>query len=306
MALALLTVALATGCGDDGDTGGSGEAAALLEQAASKQIESAEMHMRVGADVPGFPILGSVLSLEVDGPIAAGGSGELPELDWNALLKVGGQELAARLRAVDDGAYVTFQGLDYEADPELVAQAAAAKGDGDGLTLAGQLGIDPTAWLTDLRVEEGDEIGGDATRVVTGDVDVGAVLDDLLSASGSSGLRDRLERLGQDPVLLELLSDDVRDRLAEAVDRAEVGIAIDEQGYARGVSAALEFTVPDDLEGVQVEGGKIELDVVLEQLGVDVDVRPPPNPAPLSELLRLARLIFGIEELSDLWSDPTP
>jgi len=309
LALAALLATLAIGCGgDDDDSGGGGDARALLEQAVSKRVESADVRMRVDADVPGFPILGSVLHLDVDGPVAAGGDGELPTLDWDALLTAGGQELPARVRVVDGGAYVTFQGLDYEADPKLVERLGAMRADDgaqDGFALLGLLRVDPTDWLTDLRVEDGEEIGGDATRTVTGIVDVEAVLDDLVDAAESSELRERVEALGH-AGSLDRLSDDARDELVGAIERADVAIAIDDDGYARGVAATLEFTVPEDVEGAQVEGGTIELEVVLEQLDVDVDVRPPPNPAPLSDLLRLGGLIFGVEELSDLWTDPTP
>ncbi|MEX1142629.1 MAG: hypothetical protein WEB79_10010 [Thermoleophilaceae bacterium] len=306
-AVALLALAVAGCGGDDGDD----DPGALLREAAEKRFESADVELRADADVPGFPILGSRLTLTGSGPIASNGRGSLPTLDWDVSLRAGGQSFPASLMVVDDRAYVEFQGLAYEADPKLIGRLGigGVDEDGDG---AGRetmslkaLGIDPARWLTDLEVEDGGDVGGDSTRLITGQVDKRAVLGDLLAAAESKDVQGRIEdSAGKDAGMLPDLSRESLDQVVDAIDEARVEVNVDDEGYARRVYAKLRFTVPESVKGTAIENGTIETELVLEELGVDVDPRPPADPRPLSELLDFVGVIFGIDEPSDLWRTP--
>ena len=96
----------------------------------------------------------------------------------------------------DDNAFVEYQGESYEVGPELFSQQYAAQQPEQRPTLE-SFGIEVASWLKDPKVERGDEIGGDATRVVTGSVDVETVVRNLYSASKSDAFRQQFERQGQ-------------------------------------------------------------------------------------------------------------
>jgi len=302
LAAALIACALAAvgaGCGDDAS---DADPKTVLGEAAAKKIDSAEVRLSTTADVPGFPILGSKIAIEGHGPFVANGPDALPEFDWNVVMRAGGQTFPARVSGLDGKVYVEFMGQFYEAEPDQLEQLGLDGGAGKPRpTSLAEFGIDPDAWLTNVKVSDGDEIGGDSTQVVTGTVNRQAVVEDLLSLGPVEALRDS----GDDVEGLPDASDENIDKAVKAIDSAKVEVNVDDDGYPRRVYAKLRFTVPKDVKDTAIESGTIVFDLTLEQIGdVTVNVEPPFDPDPLSDLLDFARTIFGIEEVSDLWKTP--
>jgi hypothetical protein len=293
--VALLAVLspIAAGCGGDGG-GGDESPRALLAQAASKRIDSGEVRLRAAADIPGFPILGDELLVTAEGPFAMQGSG-VPAVDWDVALRAGGQSFPATLTAVDGKGYVDFQGLSYEIDPEAFGGLPATDEHG--------MGLDVRAWLRDEKAEDGEEIGGDSTQLVTGTVDERAVLADLAKAARKPEVRDRVQQ-ADGPWRLPEIDEQDLDRIAESIDDAKVEVNVDEDGYARRVFVSLRFTVPEDVKDAAFEGGAVSFELVVEEIGARVDVVPPSNPRPISDLLNFAGVIFGVEKPSDFWTVP--
>ena len=306
-ALAAVVLALAaSSCGGDDGSAQSDSPRSLLATAASKPIESADVTLRTDADVPGFPILGERIAITGSGPIVMNGPDALPTLDWKVELRAGGQAFPARLSAVDGRVYVEFLGVPYEADPKLLERLGLGGGPGQPAPASlKQLGIDPDGWLRNTKVSDGEEIGGDSTRVVTGTVDKQAVIDDLLAIVDTDEIREQLDRSGGDAEELPELSDDNVDEIADAIEDVDVEVNVDDDGYPRRVSAELRFVVPKSVKDTAIEGGTVAFELVLDQVGdVTVDVQPPVDPDPLSSLIEFAGTIFGVEELSDLWRTP--
>jgi hypothetical protein len=308
-ALALLAASAflalaAAGCGgDEGDDAAvqTDDPIALLETAAAKPLKSAEVRMKGAANIPGFPILGDNLSVTASGPIEWSGSG-LPEADLKVTLRAGGQTFPARLTAIDGHVYVDFQGLSYEADPELI-EALPLDRAGEGATSLRKLGIDPTDWLKDAKVEDGEDIGGDSTRLVTGTVDKRAVLADLTKALDSPEVRDKIEQTPGAKGLPKLDAETL-DKVAEQIGDVHVEVNVDDEGYARRVLGELDFRVPKTVKDAAFDHGTIGLELVIEKVGAKVSAQPPANPRPLSDLLNFAGLIFGVEKPSDIWTTP--
>lgn len=309
--LALVTAALiallALGCGDDSEPAADGPPLELLQTAANKKIESAELRLRAGADIPGFPILGDRLTFTADGPVAIDGDG-LPALDWDGMLRAGGQAFPMRITAVDGNAYVDFQGLSYQAEPEMLDMLPFGHGEDPapkgGMSLK-SLGIDPSDWLTNAKVEDGEDIGGDPTSLITGTVDEQAVLDDVAKAAESPEVQRQLEKSGDAVEGLPELDKKALDTVATAVEKVDVEVNVDGEGYARRIYASLRFKMPEDVENAAFDGGKVSFELVFEKIGdVTVNVAPPANPRPLSDLFNFAGVIFGIDEPSDLWTSP--
>jgi len=294
LATALGAGAIALGaCG--GDDGGGGDPQTLLGEAAAKPIPNAEVDLRLDADLPGFPVLGSQLAITADGPWTASGPGGAPAFDWRAALRAGGQTFPARVSSVGGELYVDFMGRFYEAGEDLGSRfpLADAKPGKDGASLE-QLGLDPERWLTDVEVSEGDDIGGDSTQVITGTVVKQAVIEDLLGLVEGEQI-DGVEGLPEP-------SDENIDRAAAAVRSARVEVNVDDDGYPRRVFADLRFVVPEDLDDVAIERGEITFELELDAIGeTTVRIEPPFDPDPLSDLLDFAGVIFGIEEIADLW-----
>lgn len=301
--LALLAVStlalLAPACGGDDE---ESSPRSLLSAAASKKIDSAEVRLRTEADVPGFPILGSRISITGSGPFVANGPDALPEFDWNVVMRAGGQTFPTRVSGIDGSVYVEFMGQFYEADRDMLERIGfGAPSGGRQPTSLSQLGIDPGEWLTRVKVSDGEEIGGDSTRLVTGTVAKRAVIDDLLAIVDAKELAEASD----DVEGLPELNDENAAKAADAVDSAKVEVNVDEEGYPRRVYAKLGFTVPDDVKKTAIESGTITFELVLEQVGdVTVSVEPPFDPDPLSSLFDFAGAIFGIDEPSDLWRAP--
>ncbi len=307
LASLLAITALVGGCGG-GESEPSGGPRQLLEEAVAKPIESAEVDMSLEAFIPSFPILGSRLDLTGQGPIEWTAGDSLPTLDWNVKLVADGQAFPARFRVVDNRAFIDFMGLSYEADPELIDDLRPDDGDSDdssaGKSLE-QLGINPSDWLRRLRMEDGEEIGGDSTRKITGTVNVNAVVEDLIGGLESSGIGDRLGEGGDEAAKLGDLSDEDRKKLVKAVTDVDVQVNVDDEGYPRRAYAKLKFEVPKDVKEAVFKKGTITFDLVLEEVGdVDVQVSPPASPRDLDSLFNLIGLVFGIDEPSDLWREP--
>jgi hypothetical protein len=297
--LAACTLAVAgAGCGDDDNADSSPRS--LLSTAASKKIDSAEVRLSTDANVPGFPILGSRIRIEGSGPFVANGPEALPEFDWNVVMRAGGQTFPARVNGIGGKLYVEFMGQFYEADEGQLGQFGLGTGRKQATSLK-QLGLEPDRWLTRVKVSDGEEIGGDSTRLVTGRVVKRAVIDNLLEIADS----ERLAEAGEDVEGLPELNDENADKVADAVDSAKVEVNVDDDGYPRRVYANLRFTVPDDVKDTAIESGTLTFELLLEQIGgVTVNVEPPFDPDPLSSLLDFAGAIFGVDEPSDLWRTP--
>lgn len=297
LAAGALTVGGA-GCGGDDDADSSPRS--LLSTAASKKIDSAEVRLSTDANVPGFPILGSRIAIDGSGPFVANGPEALPEFDWNVVMRAGGQTFPARVNGIGGNVYVEFMGQFYEADRKQLESFGLGTGRKQATSLK-QLGLEPDKWLTKVKVTDGEEIGGDSTRLITGTVVEPAVIDNLLAIVDRQGLTDA----GDDIEGLPELSDENADKVADAVDSADVEVNVDDDGYPRRVYAQLRFTVPKNVKDTAIESGTLAFELVLEQIGgVTVNVEPPFAPDPLSDLLDFAGVIFGVDEPSDLWKQP--
>jgi hypothetical protein len=299
-ALAACMLALLAGaCGGDDE---ESSPRSLLGAAASKKIESAEVRLRTDANVPGFPILGSRIAITGSGPFVANGPDAVPEFDWNVVMRAGGQTFPTRVSGIDGKIYVEFMGQFYEADEKTMKRLGlSAPTGGKQPTNLRQLGLEPDKWLTRVEVSDGDEIGGDSTRLVTGAVVKRAVIDDLLAIADS----ERLAEDGDDFEGLPELNEENAGKVADAIDSAKVEVNVDDDGYPRRVYAKLGFTVPKEVKDTAIKSGTVTFELVLEQIGdVTVNVEPPFDPDPLSSLFDFAGAIFGIDEPSDLWRRP--
>ena len=290
--LALLAVLMLTlaGCGgDDGGGGDSKDARALLEKAFSKQVDSAELKLDLKADLKGLDQLKGPVSLALSGPFKSTGDKSLPVLDWDMKVRFAGQTIDAGLIVAEDNAYVSFRGQAYEVGKQLFSQIksslAKQQEQAGGQQSLKRFGIDPAGWLDDPKVEDGEDIGGDSTRKVSGDVDVKQVVKDVLEALRSPTLRRQLESQGQQVPPVPEVSDEDIDKVADAIKELRFEVNVDENDIARRLFAEADFDVPEGTNAGPLMGGKVTFGLVLEEVGVDPEITAPARPQPLSSLL---------------------
>ncbi len=298
MLLAIVaTLALAligAGCGGD-DGSGSEDAAALLEKAFTTQVESGDIDLDITAEIDGADQLRGPLSLGLSGPFKSDGPRDIPVLDWDITAEGAGQEFDVGLTVTEDNAFVSYQGENYEVGTELFSQFKeqyVAQQPDEKLTLK-SFGLDPASWLEDPAVEDGDEIGGDSTQVVTGSVDVEKVVRDLYSLTKSDAFRQQLESQGQSVPDIPEPSDEDIQKIVDAVDELTLEVNVDENDVARRLSLDGDFTVPEGVGDGEVKGGSLSFGYTLEEVGIDPQIEGPANAKPLSELIQQFGPLLG-------------
>ena len=213
---------VAAGCGG-GDSGPSDEeAGALLRQTFANQqaVRSGRLDLKMDLDAKGVRGVQGPVSMRLTGPFDNGAKkGARAKFDFDLAVRTGGASLKAG--AVSDGrkGYLRLAGRAYTLDGALAKSLAGAAGKGGGGPTLSGLGLDPRRWLSDVRAEGEETVGGSSTVHISGDVDVKKLvgdLDKLLDAAGGAGITGAIAP--------DALSGGTRDALVKSVDRAEVDI----------------------------------------------------------------------------------
>ena len=296
--VALSAVALAPlGCGED--TGGPGEAKALLRRAFDKPVRSAEVELSLKMDLKGSDRVSQPIDLKLSGPYRLNGGGELPSLDWDVRFSGGGVTIAGGLVVTREDAYVELQGTSYALGPEAFAdlskQLTALQSSGS--SRLGAVGIDPTTWLRDAKVEDGEDVAGESTRQVSGPVDVRKVVADVVELLRSPELRSELDRQGRSESLLPKPTKKDLVQIESSVKRWDAEVNVGEDDTVRRFFTELEFDFRGGggRRGADVTSGKVALGYVLSDIDEQPVIRAPKSSRPLRELLDR----FGLGGLLD-------
>ena len=289
--VAALSLAVAgVGCGGDGGGGDSGDAKALLERAFSKQVRSGDLKLDVKADLEGGgERLEKPITLRLSGPYDfSEGRKRPPRLDWDVAFKGAGLNVKGGLIATADNAFVELQGQAYEVGTEAFSSLARqyTSFQPGRPQSVGALGLDPASWLEDPQLDEdGESIGGDATRKVTGSVDVRRVARDIVDLTRSPRLRRQLERQGQPVPEIPKPSKKDLDEIEQAIDKFEVEVNVDRNDVVRRFFTEFDFDVPEQKDGDDLKGGRVSLSYVLTEVNTEPVIRAPRNAKPLRQLL---------------------
>lgn len=283
----LALVGAGCGGGDEGGGGGDPEAKGLLERAFSKQIDSGDLAIDVKADLKGSASVNGPFSVSVSGPFQSRGKTELPLLDWDVAVKGQGQNLEGALVLSEDNAFVEFQGQSYELGTEIYQQFAQSYGqqqEASGAQSLQDLGVDPASWLEEPTVEDGEEIGGDATQLVSGSVDVGKLVRDFSELVQNPAVRSQLESQGQE-IPEEPTEEEIK-RVEDAIEDVTFESNVDEEDNLRRLLLDLAFQAPEGTDSGDLESGTISVETTLESVGGEADIQEPTNAAPITELLQ--------------------
>lgn len=281
LALLAAVALVAAACGGEG---GQRDATALLDRAFEQPVPSADVEIDLQLDAEGVAEFEDPLRLRASGPYVRA-AGALPRLDMDVEIRTqgAGQAIQAGLLSTGERVFVGFGGSYYEQPPEQVARAnrrLARDGGGDGSL--GDLGLSPRAWVVDAAVRGDEQVGGQATRHVTGTLDVAAVLRDLNRlvdrSAGALGDSEQAPRsLGRREI----------ERLSRTVEDPSFDVYVGkDDDVVRRISLRLELTVPErdrgDVGGAT--GASIRLAVELSDVGGDQEIAAPRESRPMSEL----------------------
>ena len=264
--LLLLGVVALSGCG-----GGDVDPAEVLSQTAANlgKIKSAEsMHLKLMVD----PGEGDPFGFELEGPVALCQQRALPILDVEYTQIANGQEATVRLLANGTRGYVVLDGTAYQMSEEQAADLSSACEDlesGDGGLESLRVGD----WVRDPEASSGDDVD-----TVTGELDVVAVVNDLVAIARAFG----------GSTLAHLDRDDAQ-RIADATKDSsfELETGHDDHLLRRlALDAELGFDVPDDLRRAlgDAVGGSVTFELELEGPNGQVEVQTPNDARPSSEL----------------------
>jgi hypothetical protein len=284
-ALAVALLVAACGDGSSGGTSGDASATKLLAGATKQTAKSADVKLELTADLKGVDEAKGPVKLKLEGPYRSNGGGAMPDLDWKVNAEAGGRKLAARLITVPDNAFVEYHGTTYEVGQQvmrkLTSQLEQHRNDPKQLR---SLGLDASKWIKDPQVSD-EEVGGVATKRVSGDVDVRKLLEGLNELFASPSVGGQLPPGPATP----RLSKRTIDQVVDAVDNAQVETDVGrDDGIMRRNSTEVSFEVPEDERtGVKgLQGGEIKFLFEQSDVNGDQHVTAPSGARPIDELLR--------------------
>ena len=268
---AILAVSLcAAGCGTG--AGGRGDPDATLRQTAAKlgDIRSGDLDFRLAVEPKGSNT--DRVGWEVKGPFELGGGGRPPQFQLDYTQRRGDQEVTVTATLSGGRAYVALGGETYE------MPAARARALTWALAGSEELGeLDIRDWLSDPKLSDGEDVGGDATDRIRADLDAPAAIRDLLGLVEKAG----------DGSVGSLSTADAK-RLSDAVAHAtaEVFTGKDDRLLRRlRVYLDLGPDVPGALRGAlgSVVGAKVDLELTIEHPNQAVSIHEPLDAHPTSE-----------------------
>jgi hypothetical protein len=268
---ALIALLALAGCGGGNDE----EASGLLERGFSTDVRSGVASVDAELELDGIEGFEGPLRLTLDGPfeVAGGDPTDLPNLDMDFRASGAGQEFAGRVVLTRENAWVEYGGSTYEVGEELWAQLRQTLDEqtrGQPETFA-EAGLDPLDWVDGAEVEGEEQVSGVRATKVRGTLDVEAFLRDSNELSGGQRVPESTLR-------------DVED----VIDDVEFEAWIGSDDIWRRVATEAAFEVPeeerDSVGGL--EGGRLSLEVELDDPNEPVDIDEPPDARPLEELLR--------------------
>jgi len=279
LAAAVATLALLGGCG--GSDAANEDPQVVLDKALGGDgggVDSGVLDVTL--DVASTGDQAGDMSAEIEGPFQSNGAGKIPsvDLDVTASIDSGGSsfDFDGGLTTTEDGAWVGFQGDEYQLDDATFRavkasyeQSAAEQAGQDQQPSLEQFGIDPRNWVTDLTNDGTEDLDGTEVVHVSGSADVTKLVADLNDVAQQTGQAQQL-----DPATLKQLEGTVTDATID------VYAATDDDSL-RKLDVGLTLADPGGGSG-QVT---VELSIGIADPGAEQSISPPSGAKPLSDLL---------------------
>lgn len=227
-------------------------------------------------------------------------NGEVPEFSADVDVKgeqKGGRKIDFQAGGVftDNRFYINYDGESYDVGEELSKRAVDSlkqsidqsnSGSADNKELLAKLGLEPDTWLTNPKVEGEDEIGGVDTLKISGEVNVKAMVPDILDAARkaqslapAAGARTKVPQV----------TDAQLDKAAKQIEQLDVAIWTGkEDNILRQVT--VDLAINGSKPGQKIEG---QFKLTLTDVNEEQDIEAPSDTKPITDLLPKLGGLFG-------------
>ncbi len=298
-----------SGCGDDGSSGSAGATnssdpntllVSTFKPGANSKIKSGTIELKISGSLSGDPSgSGEASALIKLGE--AKNEGEVPEFSADVAVKgeqKGGQKIDFKAGGVytDNRFYVNYDGDSYDVGEELSKRAVASlqqsikqsstDSGNESKELLGQLGLNPDTWLKDPKVDGEEEIGGVDTYKITGQVDVKAIVPDILAAAKKA---QSLAPGASARQPVPEVTDAQLDQVAKQIEKLDVTIWTGkDDNILRQVVVDLAINGEKATDKIE---GKVQL--TLTDVNEDQDIEAPSDTKPITDLMPKLGGLFG-------------
>lgn len=297
----LLVASLAlVACGGGG--GSSADAQQVIDDTfgGKKNVNSGKLDLELSAKINASGVAASQfkdpVKISLKGPFQQDPNDKeaLPKFDFDLSASAAGQSFTAGAISTGDAGYLSYQGSDYEVPAKTFKQfkrnfeKSQAEDENQDQPGFGALGVDPKKWLTNVKSEGTEEVGGAETNHVSADVNVNAFLDDVGNVLKSSSKLNLTPQ--QEQQLPKQIPDKVKQQIADAIKQANIQIwSGSDDDILRKLQLKIEFEVPDNLKSQTqgLDGGTIELTAEIADVNKPQTINEPADAKPLSELQSL-------------------
>jgi uncharacterized protein YqgV (UPF0045/DUF77 family) len=269
----LLAALLLGSCASSGPEAALGDTANNLSEINSGVLD---LEMKAtAADEDQEESTGFVLS----GPFALPKEDQLPVTNLEYTQIAGEESDVTGFISTADSAYVVIDEQAYELPPE---QVEPLRGTGEETEdIFGE--ADFESWLDEPKVEEGPELDGVATEVVSGDLDVVAALNDIFEVA---------RHFGADETVFPVIEGDDAEHLSNAVESAHLKMVTGtEDRLMRDLKIEIRFDVQHQAELAEVLGSlagvEFSFHMEIQDPNEAVVVEPPTDALPYTDLAPL-------------------
>lgn len=295
-------------CGDDsssGDTSNLNASQLLVKtfDGSAEPIKSGTVEFEVGGEITGQDAGEGNLTVKM-AINEAPKEGELPSFSAEFAVqgKAEGQSIDENFGAtyIDNRFFLAYDGTDYDVGEEFSKQAVAEfrkqlKNQQEAVgapeaneDLIKQLGLEPQTWLKDPKVDGEEKIGDADTYKITGEVDVQAMVPDILDAARKA--QELAPGAAGDQEVPTVSDAD----LAEAAEQIETLTLTLWTGKDDSVLRKLDVDtkIEDTASKSTIDGG---LTVTITNVNEEQDVEAPSDTKPFTDLLpKLQGLLGGV------------
>ncbi len=210
------------------------------------------------------------LGLSVQGAFQGRGQNKTPLFDVRVKVRGAGQNASAGAVSVGDRAFLTQGGTAYRVPQALWkelqdarGQIATYAGKGAAAPTPGLLGVNPSAWLTNVKDEGNAQVDGVTTKHVSASVDAVKLVHDVAPLARQGGANVTLPS-GFD------------NQIAKIVKRSDVDIYVgQEDRILRRLQVALDLNLSAVGGSSKAARARINLDLRLTDVNKPQDIKAP-------------------------------
>lgn len=243
------------------------------------EIDSGILDVRLVATGTG-DLEGQEFGFELSGPFQLPAEGELPvaELEYTQL--AGAESATNVFLSTGEAAYAEIDGTFYELTPVQVESLRGGPEDEDAGAQLEELGIEE--WVQNPEISDGDEVGGEATQRISGELDVVDALNDLFDAARNLGATSIAN--------VPPLEGDNAEQLENSVVSATVEVLVGaEDRLLRRLTIDIDFEADAEEEVREALGALggvgFSLDFEISEPNQEVTVEAPAGSVPIEELI---------------------